>query len=97
MALAMLCFWFWSGLAFPSDHEHGSGISDAAILFVQEAVGGAGIGLFLGWLVFRVMRQIDDYPLEVLLTLAGLWGIPIVCVAACVGPDHGRVCGTVDW
>lgn len=58
------------GLAFPSDHGHGSGISDAAILFVQEAVGGAVIGLFLGWLVFRVMRQIDDYPLEVLLTLA---------------------------
>ena len=58
------------GLAFPSDHGHGSRISDAAILFVQEAVGGAVIGLFLGWLVFQVMRQIDDYPLEVLLTLA---------------------------
>ena len=27
------------GLAFPSDHGHGNGISDAAILFVQEALG----------------------------------------------------------
>ena len=62
------------GLAFPSDHGHGSGISDAAILFVQEAAGGAVIGLFLGWLVFQVMRQIDDYPLEVLLTLALAFG-----------------------
>ena len=44
------------------------------ILFVQEAVGDAVIGLFLGWLVFRVMRQIDDYPLEVLLTLALAFG-----------------------
>ena len=51
------------GLAFPSDHGHGSGISDAAVLFVQEAVGFTVIGLFLGWLVFRVMRKIDDYPL----------------------------------
>lgn len=86
------------GLAFPSDHGHGSGISDAAILFVQEAVGGTVIGLFLGWLVFRVMRKIDDYPLEVLLTLAlAFGGLPIVCVATCFGPDHGSVCGTVDW
>ena len=47
MALAMFIFGL-VGLAFPSDHGHGSGISDAAILFVQEAVGGAVIGLFLG-------------------------------------------------
>ena len=71
------------GLAFPSDHGHGSGISDAAILFVQEAVGGAVIGLFLGWLVFRVMRQIDDYPLEVLLTLALAFG-DTNCLCGCM-------------
>ena len=85
------------GLAFPSDHGHGSGISHAAILLVQKAVDGTVIGLFLGWLVFRVMRQIDDHPLEVLLTLAGLWSLPIVCVATCFGPDQGSVCGTIDW
>jgi CPA1 family monovalent cation:H+ antiporter len=101
------------GLAFPSDHTHGNGISDAAILFVQEAVGGAVIGLFLGWLVFRVMRQIDDYPLEVLLTLALAFGgyqlsvwlhvsAPIMAVCAGlligdIGAKHGMSAQTRDY
>ncbi|QFT59898.1 Na(+)/H(+) antiporter NhaP [Sulfitobacter sp. THAF37] len=64
------------GLAFPAA-EHGSGGSpfgDAALLFVQEAFGGAVLGLILGWLTFRVMRRIDDYSLEVLLTLGLAFG-----------------------
>lgn len=62
------------GLAFPSDDHHGSGASDAVLLFVQEAVGGALLGIVLGWLTFRVMRHIDDYSLEVLLTLGLAFG-----------------------
>lgn len=62
------------GLAFPGDDHHGSGASDAALLFVQEAVGGAVLGIVLGWLTFRVMRHIDDYSLEVLLTLGLAFG-----------------------
>ena len=101
------------GLAFPSDHAHGNGISDAAILFVQEAVGGAVIGLVLGWLVFRVMRQIDDYPLEVLLTLALAFGgyqlsvwlhvsAPVMAVCAGlligdIGAKHGMSAQTREY
>ena len=62
------------GLAFPSDDHHGSGIADAAKLFGQEAIGGAALGLILGWLTFRVMRLIDDYALEVLITLGLAFG-----------------------
>ena len=62
------------GLAFPTDDHHGSGLSAAMRLFIQEAFGGAILGLVLGWAVFRVMRQIDDYALEVLLTLALAFG-----------------------
>lgn len=62
------------GLAFPADDHHGSGLTDAAKLFFQEAVGGAVLGLVLGWLTFRVMRRIDDYSLEVLITLALVFG-----------------------
>ena len=64
------------GLAFPAVAGHGGadhgggGLGDAAQLFFREAVGGAALGIVLGWLVFRVMRRIDDYPLEVLITLA---------------------------
>jgi len=62
------------GIAFPSDDHHGSGLVDAAFLFVQEAVGGVILGVVLGWLTFRVMRQIDDYSLEVLITLGLAFG-----------------------
>ncbi|MGJ5619241.1 cation:proton antiporter [Sulfitobacter sp. MF3-043] len=65
------------GLAFPGD-AHGadtsSPLAGAALLFVQEALGGAVLGLVLGWLTFRVMRRIDDYSLEVLLTLGLAFG-----------------------
>ncbi|MEM9344786.1 MAG: sodium:proton antiporter [Pseudomonadota bacterium] len=62
------------GLAFPSGDSHGSSLAGAAELFVQEALGGAVLGLVAGWLVFRVMRKIDDYALEVLLTLGLAFG-----------------------
>ncbi|MFD1158112.1 cation:proton antiporter [Roseovarius aestuarii] len=62
------------GMAFPSGDGHGSGLMDAAKLFAQEALGGAALGLVLGWLTFRVMRRIDDYSLEVLLTLGLAFG-----------------------
>ena len=62
------------GLAFPHGDEHGSGLSGAVTLFFQEAVGGAVLGIVLGWLTFRLMRRIDDYSLEVLLTLALAFG-----------------------
>ncbi len=67
------------GLAFPAaSHGHGEEqvgpALGALILFVQEAFGGAVLGLALGWLTFRVMRHIDDYALEVLLTLGLAFG-----------------------
>jgi CPA1 family monovalent cation:H+ antiporter len=65
------------GLAFPDGDAHGSTadpVTGAAILFFQEAIGGAALGVVLGWLTFRVMRRIDDYPLEVLLTLGLAFG-----------------------
>ncbi len=51
------------GLAFPTSDGHGpvgDPLTGAAVLFFQEAIGGAVLGLVLGWLTFRVMRKIDD-------------------------------------
>lgn len=62
------------GLAFPHGDSHGSGVEGAAKLFLQEAMGGALLGIVLGWLTFRVMRRIDDYSLEVLITLGLAFG-----------------------
>jgi CPA1 family monovalent cation:H+ antiporter len=39
-------------------------------IFFIEALGGAALGLVTGYLAYRAMRAIDDYPIEVLISLA---------------------------
>lgn len=65
------------GLAFTGANgadAHAGGMGAAVTLFLREAVGGAALGLLLGFLTFRLMRRIDDYALEVLLTLGLAFG-----------------------
>jgi len=62
------------GIAFPVGDAHGGGFGDAIKLFVQEAVGGALLGIALGWGTYKIMTKIDDYSVEVLLTLALAFG-----------------------
>lgn len=47
---------------------------DAGQLFVQEAIGGAVLGLVIGGLAFLAMRSIDEHNIEVLITLALVMG-----------------------
>ncbi|SFI67350.1 cation:proton antiporter [Celeribacter neptunius] len=64
----------------------------AAMLFAKEALGGALLGLVLGWLTFRVMRLIDDYALEVLITLGLAFGGYELAVALGVSAPIMAVC-----
>ncbi|MFS0771115.1 cation:proton antiporter [Sphingomonas sp. 1P08PE] len=43
-------------------------------LFAVEAGGGVLLGLAIGWLAFHAMRSIDDYKVEVLISLAVVMG-----------------------
>ncbi len=73
--VAYVVFLVLVGMAFPSGHDaHATGLMGALTLFGQEAIGGAVLGGVLGWLTFRVMRLIDDYSLEVLITLGLAFG-----------------------
>ena len=72
--VAYVVFLVLVGLAFPTPGAEPATAVDAGLLFVQEAVGGALLGAALGWSVFQLMRRIDDYSLEVLLTLALAFG-----------------------
>lgn len=92
------------GLAFHHGDDHGGGVSGAVTLFLQEAVGGALLGIVLGFLTFRLMRRIDDYSLEVLLTLGLAFGgyqlavwlhVSAPIMAVCAGLLIGDV-GTVQ-
>lgn len=49
-------------------------IPHAVELFVIEAGGGVVLGLLIGWLAFRAMRSIDDYNVEVMISLAVVMG-----------------------
>ncbi len=80
------------GLAFPGDEAHASGLSGAATLFLREALGGAILGIAAGWLTFRVMRLIDDYSLEVLITLGLAFGGYELAVALGVSAPIMAVC-----
>ncbi|MBK9308202.1 MAG: sodium:proton antiporter [Nitrospira sp.] len=44
------------------------------LLFVQEALGGAAIGLALGYLTYLMLKSINQHHVEILLTLALVMG-----------------------
>jgi CPA1 family monovalent cation:H+ antiporter len=79
-----------------------------ALLLVREALGGMAFGFGMGWLTYRLLRSIDAYTVEVLLTLALATGgyalaerlhvsAPIAMVAAgLVIGNHGRRLGMSD-
>jgi len=72
--VAYVVFLILVGIAFPSGENHAEGAMGAIKLFVQEAIGGAILGAILGYLVFQIMKRIDDYALEVLLSLGLAFG-----------------------
>ncbi len=47
---------------------------DAVGLFLLEAVGGGLIGLITGYVAYRAMRQVDEYVVEVFISLALVMG-----------------------
>jgi len=73
-----------------------------SILFIQEAFGGALFGFICGWVVLQMLKRVDNYQVEILLTLALVSGgataaaglhlsAPIaVVVAGLMIGNHGR-------
>lgn len=47
---------------------------DIITLFSQEVFGGVFLGLVLGWVTYKLMKSIDDYDIEVIITLATVMG-----------------------
>jgi len=78
------------------------GALDVLALFAQEALGGAALGLVLGYAAFRMLRSVDSYQVEILITLALVMGsfavadllhtsgpIAVVVAGLLIG-NHGR-------
>jgi CPA1 family monovalent cation:H+ antiporter len=43
---------------------------DVAMLFAWQGAGGIALGLALGWFAYQLLHTIDDYKVEILITLA---------------------------
>ncbi|MFL0353898.1 sodium:proton antiporter [Xanthomarina sp. GH4-25] len=47
-------------------------------LFAVEVIGGIVLGLVIGWITYRLMKSIDDYDIEVIITLAAVMGGTVI-------------------
>jgi CPA1 family monovalent cation:H+ antiporter len=85
--------------------NHAFSAASAAELFFVEALGGALIGLVAGFVAYRMLRTVDNYVVEILITLALVSGgyslalalhtsgpIAMVVAGVLIG-NHGRVFG----
>ncbi len=49
-------------------------VSSIAIFFAQEAIGGAVFGFVIGYVTFLMLRSVDNFQVEIMLTLALVMG-----------------------
>lgn len=50
-------------------------VSHIAILFAKEVIGGIVLGVIIGYLVYLMLKSIDHYETEIIITLAMVMGI----------------------
>lgn len=53
---------------------HAPGASQSGMLLLREAGGGIVFGLALGYITYRMLKSIDNYQVEILITLAAVLG-----------------------
>lgn len=53
-------------------------VTDVLQLFGQEVLGGIALGAVLGWVSYRLLKTIDDYDIEVIITLAAVMGGTVI-------------------
>lgn len=53
-------------------------VAHVAELFFVEVIGGIVLGLAIGWLTYRLLKSINDYAIEVIITIAAVMGGTLV-------------------
>ncbi len=69
--IGVVVFLLIAGMAFGG---HDVTLSAMTLLFVEEAFGGALYGLLIGYISYLMLKRVDDYQVEILLTLALVTG-----------------------
>ncbi len=62
------------GLSEVAFHGEDLSFNSLMILFVQEAIGGAIFGFVIGLFAFMMLRRVDNYQVEILISLAVAMG-----------------------
>ncbi len=97
--IGVVVFIVMSEIAVSGEHASAAHIGQ---LFLEEAVGGAVFGFVIGWIAYRLLKSVDNYRVEVMLTLALVMGgyalasaihtsgpIAVVVAGLFIG-NHGR-------
>ncbi len=71
--VGLVVFFMLIAMAGLGEH-HVEGAGGVVLLFFQEAVGGALLGLVIGYVAYRAMKTIDHYQVELMITLALVTG-----------------------
>ena len=75
--VAVVVFLALLGIAAGGTGHGGHGevtASSVGLLFIQEALGGAVFGFVIGYIAYRLLASIDNYQVEILITLALVFG-----------------------
>lgn len=96
------------GFAGAGHTEHAPSVASVAALFAQEVFGGAALGFGLGWIAYRMLKSMDNYSVEILVSLALVTGgyaladawhlsgpIAMVVAGLLIG-NHGRAFAMSD-
>jgi monovalent cation:H+ antiporter, CPA1 family len=97
--IGVVAFIILSEIAVAGEH---ASVGHIGIVFLEEAVGGALFGFVIGWIAYRLLKSVDNYRVEVMLTLALVMGgyalasaihvsgpITVVVAGLFIG-NHGR-------
>ncbi|WP_456379297.1 cation:proton antiporter [Lutibacter sp.] len=49
-------------------------LGHVAEMFLVEIIGGIALGFLLGWITYRLLKSINDYDVEVIITIAAVMG-----------------------
>jgi NhaP-type Na+/H+ and K+/H+ antiporters len=74
--IGVVMFSVFLGIAGASGHSgHGPDAGAVAFMLTREVAGSFALGLGLGWLTILMLRSVDNYQVEILLTLALAMGL----------------------
>lgn len=72
--VGVVVFLVMLGIAAGDHSGHSASVINILLLFGQEAIGGAVFGIIIGWLGYLLLKQVDEYSVEIMLTLAMVCG-----------------------